>query len=96
MKHPLAADLTLHRELIKTGLSWLACEQMRSLRAENVKLASIAKLFGVPTALVALATSHADLAKVVVPEVDISAPRPRRPFDPADHVFFGRTYESGM
>lgn len=94
-KHPLAADLTLHKELIKTGVSWLACEQMRDLRKQGASLASIANFYQVPSTLVALASSWTDLSKVVVEEGDINRARPRRPWHPADAVHFGRHYEDG-
>jgi hypothetical protein len=95
LKHPLAADRTLHRELIKTGLSWLAVTQIRALRAQGVGVRALAGFYGIKPTTVALVTSHADLSKVVIEEVDINAAPVRRRLHPADGVHFGRSYESG-
>ena len=94
-KHPCAADLDLHRALVKTEVSWLACEQMRSLRAEGVGLAAIANFYGVPVTTAALIVTHTDLSKIVVQEGSHATARPRPPFDPAAGVHFGRWRETG-
>jgi hypothetical protein len=66
LKHPLAADPTLHRELIKTGLSWLAVEQIRNLREQGVGVRALSEFYGVRVSTVALASSYTDLAKIRV------------------------------
>lgn len=96
LKHPLAADTLLHRELIRTGMSFLAVTQIREMREQGVGIRALADFYGVKVSTVALATSHTDLSKIEIEEGDITASRPRRPWHPADGVNFGRSFETGL